>query len=743
MKLRLFSLLVLFSLLFSACGAPASSGENSTPGKELPTPVVHITAAPEPVSAMNLYLDAWQKNDYAAMYALLSETSRAAINEEDFTKRYRGAVNAMALKDLTFTPGSPTINPEDAIIPVNVTYHSSIIGDFERTLVFPMRLQNGSWRLDWEESLILPELRGGNTLSMDYNTPPRGDILDRNQAAIVTETQAVAFGMNPALISPEAAGNVFYELAKVTGVTPGSLETKYNQFFGQDWYVPVGEASLEATNRIYGLVSGMSGVIMTDYTSRFYEQGGIASQSVGYVAAVQKENLDEALRAGYSPAALIGQSGLEKWGETYLSGKTGGTLYVVGPKGEILSYIGQSEPQAASSLQLTLDENLQIGAERAMGGMRGAAIIMERDSGRILAIVSNPKFDANLFSPGNYNSQSGLSELFNNPDQPLLNRATQGQYPLGSVFKLITMAAALESGTFTPENTYDCQYEFTELPGRTLYDWTWERTQAGFNTPPSGVLTLPEGLMRSCNPWFYHLGYDLYRQGRTTAVADMARGFGLGSPTGIDVLPEESGNVINPPEITEAVFQAIGQGQLTVTPLQVATFIAALGNGGTLYRPQLVEKVIAPDGTETQLFKPEARGTLPIKPETLKTIQDAMRSVIANPRGTASHRFRNMKTIIYGKTGTAESGVPGYPHSWFAAYTDSAESSSLPDIAVVVLVENRGEGSEYAAPITRRLIELYYTGRPQSLYWWEQAFDITRTPTPLGFEGTQTAQPQP
>ncbi|GAB4482175.1 MAG: penicillin-binding protein 2 [Anaerolineales bacterium] len=740
MRKNWIQLLLIFTLL-TACAAPA--GSNLPAGSALPTPVVRVTRAPDPLSGLTNYLQAWAASDYAGMYAMLSAASRAKINEEDFTKRYRGAMNAMALQKLTYSIGAPTTNPASASLKVSVTYSSAIIGDFQRDITFPLTLENGDWRIDWEEGLILPELRGGNSLSMDYSRPPRGEILDRNGAPLVKETQAVAFGMNPALISPEASGNVFYELAKVTGVTPGSLESKYNLFFGQDWYVPVGEASLEDTNRSYGVLSGMSGVIMTDYTSRFYDQGGTASQTVGYVSAVPKESLDEYLRKGYSPEALVGQMGIEKWGEQYLAGKTGGTLYVVGPDNSIVSYLGKSDAQPPSNVQLTIDEALQFQAEKAMGGMRGAAIIMERDTGRILAMVSNPKFDANLFSPGNYNSQSGLTELFNNPDQPLVNRATQGQYPLGSIFKIITMAAALESGTYTPANTYDCQYEFTELPGRTLYDWTWERTQAGFETPPSGVLTLPEGLMRSCNPWFYHIGYDLYRQGRVTAVADMARGFGLGSPTGIGVIPEEAGNVVNPPEITEAVFQAIGQGQLTVTPLQVATFIAAMGNGGTLYRPQLVEKVIAPDGSETQFFKPEARGTLPIKPETMKTIQDAMRAVIANPRGTASHRFRGMKTIIYGKTGTAESGIPGSPHSWFAAYTDSAESSGQPDIAVVVLVENRGEGSEYAAPITRRLIELYYTGRPQSLYWWESAFDITRTPTPFGFEGTLTAQPQP
>jgi penicillin-binding protein 2 len=410
---------------------------------------------------------------------------------------------------------------------------------------------------------------------------------------------------------------------------------------------------------------------------------------------------------------------------------------VVGPTGSIISFLGKASPQPASSVHLTIDRNLQIRTEEALGDFRGAIVVMERDTGRVLAMASSPGFDPNLFNPQNPNSAYGRMDVINNPDLPMVNRATQGQYPLGSVFKIITMAAALESGTYTPENKYECGYEWTELPDRTLYDWTWERFSAEFRetgegrTQPSGTLTLSEGLMRSCNPWFYHLGYDLYRQGRVTAVADMARGFGLGNLTGIDVIEELPGNIINPPEITEAVFQAIGQGQLTVTPLQVATFIAAIGNGGTLYRPQLVEKVVAANGVETTIFKPESRGTLPIQPENLTAIQDSMRAVIANPRGTAVHRFRNFLNIpAYGKTGTAQTGA-GLPHSWFAGYTNVIDGS-LPNIAVAVIVENKGEGSEYAAPIFRRVLEIYYVGRPQALYWWEANIGIPRTPTPIG-----------
>jgi penicillin-binding protein 2 len=371
-------------------------------------------------------------------------------------------------------------------------------------------------------------------------------------------------------------------------------------------------------------------------------------------------------------------------------------------------------------------------------------VVLERDTGRVLAMLSSPGFNPNLFEPQNFNSSDLINALFDQTTTPLLNRATQGQYPLGSVFKIVTMSAALQSGLYTKDTEYNCGYFFTELTGMEPHDWTYDHYLQDGKTQASGRLTLPEGLMRSCTPFFWHIGLDFYNRGMFTAISDMARGFGLGSSTGIEI-GDLAGQIPDPTSQVDAVNLAIAQGNTLITPLQVADFIAAVGNGGTLYTPRVIDRIVPVVGDPTYVFTPTVRGTLPVSPENLSIVQEAMVSVVMNPRGTA------YRTSAYGinsfvsstgipvaaKTGTAESGY-GDPHAWFAGYT-FAGRENRPDIAVAVLVENGGEGSVVAEPIFRRVLEIYFLGSPQMRYPWEAQIGVVATPTA---EVTETATPE-
>jgi penicillin-binding protein 2 len=233
--------------------------------------------------------------------------------------------------------------------------------------------------------------------------------------------------------------------------------------------------------------------------------------------------------------------------------------------------------------------------------------------------------------------------------------------------------------------------------------------------------------MRSCNPYFYHIALDLFRQKGASYLADMARSFGLGSDTGIDAVAEDTGTINNPTDDGSASQMGIGQGDMLVTPLQVVDFIGAVANGGTLYRPQIIESVTTVNGDSVMSFTPQIRGTLPIKPTTLDAVRQGMSKVVYDPKGTAYNKFIGMPYTIFGKTGTATTSQ-AKPDAWFAGYT-AMNKKDQPDIAIVVICENAGEGAIYAAPIFRRIVEDYFAGQPLTQYPWETTIYLTQTPT--------------
>ncbi|MEN6435286.1 MAG: penicillin-binding transpeptidase domain-containing protein [Anaerolineaceae bacterium] len=721
MKKRIWSLLVLVVVVACSVKSSGKTPEGtSTPS--LPTPVVNTTHAPDANVTSVAFLEAWKTEDYAGMYGMLTRISQDAITQDDFQKRYYDTAINLGLVSLAYEVKSTLTNPGNAQVSYAVTFSTSMVGDLTREMIMNLELDNNTWKVQWDDGMIMPELKGGNYLKMDITIPVRGNIYDRNGVPLAAQQDSIALGIVPGEIG-DGEGTLLAELSRLTGKPIPAILALYDEIRDAAWYVPVGEAPASEVNNRYNVLSNLSGLYMTSYSARLYNYGGVAPHLTGYVQAIFAEEVDEYRRKGYRGDEKVGAAGLEQWAEDYLAGTRGASLLVVNPQGEIVTRLGMRESRPAQSVYTTLDGDFQLGVQQAIAGFRGAIVVMEVDTGKIVAMASSPTFDPNSFEGTNINSSYLLDDLFSSTEQPLLNRATQGGYPLGSVFKIVTMAAALESGVFTKESSYYCGLEFTELPGQTFYDWTYER-----GIPPSGDLTLPEGLMRSCNPWFYHIGLELYRQNHPDDVTNMALAFGLGSATGIEQVPEDVGSIPYSQNEGDAVQQGIGQGAMLVTPLQVADFIAAIANGGTLLRPQLIEKIEGTDGTITQEFTPVTRGKLPISTDTLKTIQDAMLSVVENQRGTA-HRLASTGYKIYGKTGTATNST-GKPHAWFAGYTDENRTDK-PDIAIVVLVENVGEGSEYAVPIFRRVLDLYYRGSPTILYPWESAYNETKTPTPL------------
>jgi penicillin-binding protein 2 len=397
--------------------------------------------------------------------------------------------------------------------------------------------------------------------------------------------------------------------------------------------------------------------------------------------------------------------GLGAVGEPYLAGERGGRLEILTTKGQTVAVLADRPTRESSSLYTTFDREFQKKVQDILGQQSGAIAVLEAKTGRVLALATYPRFDPNLFTTGisDWQWQNLQADL----RRPLVNRATQGTYPLGSVFKIVTMAAGMEAGKLTGDSSFICRGIWTGL-GPEWPKTCWLRSGHG-NIPLSKALTV------SCDITFYQVGLMLngVDQG---VLPDYARRFGLGALTGIEV--EENPGLVPDPAWKmqtkgegwapgDSVNLAIGQAEMQVTPLQVAAMLAAVGNGGTLYRPQVVEMIASDPNSPEWTFAPVAVAQLPISADNLAVIQDSLYKVTSASYGTAYQAFEGFSVPVAGKTGTAESGQRT-PHAWFAGYAPADD----PEIAITVLVEHTGEGSTYAAPLFRKVAEAYFGVEP-------------------------------
>ncbi|MDQ3006775.1 MAG: penicillin-binding transpeptidase domain-containing protein, partial [Chloroflexota bacterium] len=456
--LRWLHIIVILTFL-SACSGGASIFPTET---ALPTPQVTVINAPNQDAALTAYFEAFKVEDYNTMYALLSKVSQDVITLEDFAKRNRDALDNMSAGSFDYEVLSSLVSPYASEVAFRITYHTALVGDIPREMIARFALENNEWKLQWDDSLILPELAGGNALRMDYSVPSRGNIYDRDGDVIAAQSDAHAFYVIPGNVTDESRDTLLSEVWRLCGISP---EVLAEEIFNTPAQFPIQlcEASSQESDRIRSIFP--SGLGWDDYNSRYYFQQGAASNIVGYTQPIGVDEVEKYRRLGYAQDARVGKDGIELWAEDYLAGKRGGTLYVIDPAtGQIVTRVGESEPQPADSVYLTIDSNLQYYAEEAIKGFRGAVVVLERDTGRVLAMASSPDYDSNIFEINNPNGSDHIAELLQRTDDPLLNRAAQGQYPLGSVFKVITMAAGMESGLFTPEVVFDCQYDWAVLP---------------------------------------------------------------------------------------------------------------------------------------------------------------------------------------------------------------------------------------------------------------------------------------
>ena len=451
----------------------------------------------------------------------------------------------------------------------------------------------------------------------------------------------------------------------------------------------------------------LPGVSLRVRPRRSYADGPMTAHVLGYLGEINQKQLNVLKEKGYVVGDEIGQYGVERRWEELLRGQSGGQQVEVDALGRRVRVLHEVTDVPGYTVHLTLDRELQTVAFEALKNREGTVVAIDIRNGAVLALASTPAFDPNIFARGIKSEE--WSGLIKDQLRPLSNRAIQGQFPPGSTFKIIMAIAALEEGVVNPES-------FIQDPGffpfgnRQFRDWK----KGGH-----GAVNLHRAIVESCDTYFYQLGAKL----GVDRIAKWSRAFGLGEKSGIALDDEKSGIIPDtewkrkrfrqPWFPGETISVAIGQGYVTVTPLQLANMMAAVANGGKLFRPYLVSKVESLDGATVREYGPDLIRNIELKPDTLGRVQRGLADVVHGPGGTGA-AARSPLVRVAGKTGTAQViemkgaylksehlSYENRDHAWFVAYGPVED----PQIAVAILVEHGGHGGDAAAPIAKKLFE--------------------------------------
>ena len=702
---RAFLKTLLAALVVAGC-RPQSSGDGGgfslpLPGKQnTPTPAITPTPTPlpQPDSVAQAYFSALEKTDTGAMYALLTPDSRQRISAVDFDAIYRHVLNQTTTLNLTVTPEAISTRTDRAQANFRTVWHTGLFGDMTTENTMNLRFTAGRWGVVWEPMLLMPQLGYGITLILREEPVTRGEILAADETPLATNGQVIAVGVVPGQLQNRA--EAIAALSQLLDMDAAKISAKIDAA-QPDWYVPLGEIDLAAAAGAGTLLTESPGIDATAHSARSYPQGDTAAHIVGVLGAIPADKLDSFRKMGYRGDEMVGQTGLEAWGEPFLAGKRGGRLVTLAPSGVEKETVAVAKPVPGGNIHLHLNIPLQQRAEELLGKRRGSIVVM-KPTGELLAMATYPRFFPQSFAAGI--DADTWNALLNNPDRPLVNRAAQSAYPPGSVFKIVSMAAAMEKLDMSPETTFFCSGTWYGL-GEDNPKKCWLETG-------HGTISLRDGLTQSCDVVFYEVGKALY-EADPALLPEMARAFGLGQPTGILGVDETAGIVpdntwkqstLNEPlYVGDMVNMAIGQGYLLTTPLQVAQLVAAIAAQGSEYRPQVIARLNSRNAGD-QFFPAEIARQVAVTPFTLANIQQAMFGVAHGRYGTARKAFDGVGFSVAGKTGTAETGIDA-PHAWFAGYAPA----DAPQVVIAVMLENAGEGSEFAAPVFRRMAESYFS----------------------------------
>lgn len=577
------------------------------------------------------------------------------------------------------------------------------------------------WQLQVMRGDSYYERTVSNVVKERYLSSVRGKILDRKGVPLADNRPAFTVYATPKQLTPESKAELVRLLA-LSSDELAKIDERLELGKKRDPKNPI--AILEDIGRdrasiVEQALARLPGVEVHHEPYRYYPQGDLAAHMVGYMTQMTASEADKLSNQGYDTSELVGRYGLESAWENYLRGKKGIERYAVDARGQRLddrtaATLIQGERTIAAvpgaNVVLTIDVELQRMAERAVAHVPAAAVvIVEPRTGKLLTVVSKPSFDPNEMT--GHLSRAREFELTTDPRKPFIDKALRASYAPGSVFKFVTALAALEDG-HSPDDQVVCKGEY-QLSG-TTFRCNGEH----------GKQDLVGAIQHSCNIYFWTLA----EQVGLDRIADVARQFGFGAPTNLGLNGDAGGRIPTKAwyeqrgryKIGYATNAATGQGDVEVTVLQVAMAYAALANGGSLFVPQVVDRVEASDGRAIVGYQPKLQHALAVPPDALELWRRGMWKVTNEPGGTAfDHGYVSLVPVM-GKTGTAEIRThqkkekderdienwhPTRSHAWFAGWAPAEN----PELVIVVFVEHGGSGGRVAWPIAKQIIEGYFT----------------------------------
>ncbi|MDQ0188524.1 hypothetical protein JI721_16395 [Alicyclobacillus cycloheptanicus] len=651
---------------------------------------------PDPNDILNQYLTDWSKQDFQGMYGLLSATAKKQISEKDFVTRYQDIESGIETQSIVVQPpaSDDNVSGGTAKLGFRVTWKTAITNPFTKTYTAQMVKDQDGWRIDWQPNLIFPALKPGWKVRAQVDEPARGSILSADGQLLATNAPGKEIGLVPGKMT----ANSVKDLAAVLHLSASDIQTSLHQSWVKpDLFVPVKTLPAQTEQSLEPQLLKIPGVLITDSPTpvRTYPEGTAAAHVVGYLGPITAQELTAARKSeGYSSTDVIGQAGLEAALETQLRGTPGGKIWLVNGKGQSESVIAQRQATPGDTVTVTLNSKVQAALASALGHHIGSAVALDPSTGAVLGMASSPGYDPDALTQGL--SSAAWQALLSNTQAPLVNRALS-PIPPGSALKPLVAAIGLTDGVLKPSTTFPSDAEHWQK------DASWGNYYVTREPHPAGTADLLHALVWSDNVYFAQAGLAIGAERFVQGLDRFGFGKSLSFPLAVGKAQVSStGKIQSDIQLADSAY---GQGQVLVSPLQLADMYTAFLNDGNVLSPYLVSKETSAFG-KVVLQHPartvaESTG---VSTDAVQVVDADLRQVVADPAGTAHGIADIPGWTISGKTGTAQS--KGTDWGWFVSW-GTPSGQSKPTILVAMALANTQNvgGSKFTVQQVRNIYE--------------------------------------